>query len=415
MMGGKEPNLKAVHMTFAKVRTTLTKPLSAAILAGLILLAGIASAVHFLLDWQVHRSITQNAEVKAMKWSEHFFRTIPNAEKMFNTDTVVPEDLARLADSFAMIDTIHFELFDAEGHRTFLSTDGRVEENTSFSQTALETFQTGVPQFFLHHDDTEEENKQHEAIIESYVPAVTPDGRLLGTIEVYVDVGPLNDALEDAFQQISWVLIIGTTVLLAIPASAYVYRTNQLRKKDQRLLDLTRYDQLTGVFNRNSISEILKEKFATPASSAGLGVLFVDVDFFKQVNDQFGHVCGDRLLKHIARILQASTRDKDDIVGRFGGDEFVVIASNISQENFRKLYGRVMEGAKAPCVYEDKSYVPSLSVGAYLTTDQDTEKTAIHRADLAVYAAKRRGRGQVVEYTTDLEDLFAQDDGRQSA
>lgn len=126
-------------------------------------------------------------------------------------------------------------------------------------------------------------------------------------------------------------------------------------------------------------------------------------------------MCGDRLLKHIARILQASTRNKDDIVGRFGGDEFVVIASNISQENFRKLYGRVMEGAKAPCVYEDKSYVPSLSVGAYLTTDQDTEKTAIHRADLAVYAAKRRGRGQVVEYTTDLEDLFAQDDGRQSA
>lgn len=74
-----------------------------------------------------------------------------------------------------------------------------------------------------------------------------------------------------------------------------------------------------------------------------------------------------------------------------------------------------MEGAKKPCTHEDKSYTPSLSVGAYLTQADDTEKTALHRADLAVYAAKRRGRGQVVEYSEDLEGLFKQDMARQTA
>lgn len=402
-------------MTFAKFSAALTKPQTAAAFAGLILLAGIASAVHLMLDWQVHRSIERNAEIKARNWSKNFFLTIPNAEKMFSMGTNVPEDLSRLDDSFAMIDTIHFELFDTSGQRTYLSTNGQIEVETPFSQTALETFETGEPQFYFLHDEAAEAAGQPDAIVEAYVPAETPDGRRVGTIEVYVDVSPLKEALEDTFQQLSWLLIMGTTVLLAIPASAYVYRTNQLRKKDQRLLDLTRYDQLTGVLNRNSIADVLAQKFTTPETASGLGVLFVDVDFFKQVNDQYGHACGDRLLKHIADILQASTRSSDDIVGRFGGDEFVIIAADISQEDFRKLQERVMDGAKTPCVHEDKFYVPSLSVGAYLTTPQDTQKSALHRADLAVYAAKRRGRGQVVEYVPDLEGLFAEETARKSA
>ncbi|MHA7772538.1 GGDEF domain-containing protein [Roseibium sp. M-1] len=402
-------------MPLTNLKTWFNKTSTIAGLAGLVLISGVAGAVHMLLDWQVGASIRHNAEIKAVTWSDRFFQNVPNAEQMFVKGAVAPANLTHLVESFAMIDVVRFELFDEHGHRTFISDASRLEHDEPSSPKALEVFRTGQPHFNFLHDEEAEHLGDPDAFVEAYVPAVTPDGRRIGTIETYVDVSPLKSALEYAFQQISWVLILGTTLLLAIPAAAYVQRTRQLRRKDQRLLELTRYDQLTGVLNRNSISDLLKEKFKSPEDAAGLGVLFIDVDYFKQVNDQYGHACGDILLKHIAGILKASTRSKDDIVGRFGGDEFVILASGISIEDFRKLYGRVMEGAKTPCRHEDKSYVPSLSVGAYLTAPGDSEKLALHRADLAVYAAKRRGRGQVVEYSHVLEGLFKQDAAKQSA
>ena len=391
------------------------KPLVLAVVAGCLLLTGIAGAVHVLLDWQVLKSIRENAEVKAMTWSERLFRNVPNAEQMFEEGAVADDNVLALVDSFAMIDILKFQLFDVHGHRTFTAGNTDFDDEEALNENALEVFFSGKPKFFVIHDEEAEYSGLPDTFVEAYVPAVTPSGKRVGTIEVYVDVSPMEEALESAFQQIGWLLVLGTTVILAIPAAAYVYRTRQLRRRDQELLELTRYDQLTGVLNRNSVSELLASRFKDKQSETRLGLLFVDVDYFKQVNDQYGHACGDKLLKHIAGLLKGSTRSKMDAVGRFGGDEFVVLAPDIGLEDFRKLYGRVMEGAKSACIHEGKSYVPSLSVGAYLTSPGDTEKTALHRADLAVYAAKRRGRGQVVEYSEDLEGLFTQDPARQTA
>jgi|GEM_PF-2287609 len=402
-------------MRLPNLKKWLKKPAVIASIAGLVLLCGLAASLHGLLDRQVQDSILRNAEIKAQNWSERFFRIVPNAEQMFVPGTPTPEGMPRLVDSFAMVDILRFELFDPEGRQTFISDRSDIERDEPSNPTALEVYRTGQPKFFAFHNDDDEHAGEPNTFVEAYVPAIAPSGERVGTMEVYVDVSPLEQALEDAFRQISWFLVVGTTIILAIPAAAYVLRTQQLRSRDQRLLELTRYDQLTGVLNRNSISDILETTFESADTSAGLGVLFVDVDFFKQVNDRFGHACGDRLLLHIAGILKASTRNEEDIVGRFGGDEFVVLCRDISRKEFRKLYGRVMEGAKTPCSHEGQSYTPSLSVGAYLTGEDDTRKTALHRADLAVYAAKRGGRGQVVEYSGELESLFKPEDARKSA
>lgn len=278
---------------------------------------------------------------------------------------------------------------------------------------AQEVHKTGRAIILVH--DANAAEGEPENIVEAYIPAISPTGQRFGAIEVYVDVSDLEDALEDAFTQVSWFLIAGTLLVMAVPAAAYVHRSRQLRRRDRELLELTRYDQLTGILNRNSVSELLDDLFADRRTRSGLGILFVDVDHFKQVNDQYGHACGDKLLKHIARILESSVRSDEDTVARYGGDEFVILCRSITLADFRSLYGRVMEGARTPCEHETKTYVPSLSVGAYLTSADDDQKTALHRADLAVYAAKRRGRGQVVEYSNDLEGMFEQDAARQTA
>jgi len=390
---------------------------------GTLALIGIVwIALDTLIDWQVQEAIKRNAEERALNWSHNFLETTPSAIELIQTGKGDMDDINRLEDSFALVNIIRFQLFDEEGRQTFLS-NGSLDRDSNYGDVpngnAVRAFETGQPVIVVHHDDNDERTdgdpRVPETYIEAYVPAITSSGEKVGTIELYVDASAFEEALEDTFQEVSIYLVAGTVLVLLFPIGAFVRRTQQLMQNDKRMLELTRYDQLTGVFNRNSTTQHLKALFIDPDRAAGTGILFVDVDYFKQVNDKYGHACGDILLKHIADVLKSSIRLKDDVVGRYGGDEFVILCRNITKEDFRGLWQRVMEGAKTPCTHEGNSYTPSLSVGAYLSRDGDTEDLALHRADLAVYAAKRGGRNQVVEYSEDLEGLFKNEAAQKSA
>jgi len=387
-------------------------PIKPVLLAGLVwicLVTAFAGTVQFVLARQVENSIKVDAEHKAKRWSQRFFKEVPNAKQMFESGAVAHADLMRLEDSFAMISILRFELFDPQGKRTYTSEPGGPVNHSAFDSRALDVYRNGSPMIFLLHGKQETQEGSAGTIVDAYVPAVTPSGDRVGTIKAHVDTRPLQATLEQAFRKISRVLIVGTTVLLAIPAVAYVCWSHRLRKKDRRLLELTRYDQLTGVLNRNSTSEILDAFFSSHDNSVPLGILFIDVDFFKRVNDQRGHAYGDSLLRHIAGLLSTSTRSSNDVVGRFGGDEFILLARDISPSDFRGLYARIMEKTAVPWEHEGTVFEVSLSIGAYLTRPGDTRATALHRADIAVYAAKRDGRGRVVEYSEELEGVFDED------
>lgn len=391
--------------------------------AGTLALIGIVwIALDTLIDWQVQEAIKRNAEQRAVVWASNFLETTPSAVELIQTGNGTMEDINRLEDSFALVNIIRFQLFDQNGRRTFLSHSSLERSDTIDgvpNHHAMQALETGLPVIEVHHDDDDEqpasERSVPETYIEAYVPAITASGEKVGTIELYVDASAFEEALEETFQKVSLYLVIGTVLIVLFPVAAFVRRTQQLMQNDKRMLELTRYDQLTGILNRNSVTQQLKILFIDPDRAAGTGILFIDVDHFKQVNDQFGHACGDALLKHIASVLKSCIRLKDDIVGRYGGDEFVILCRDITQDEFRRLYDRVMESAKTTCTYEGNSYSPSLSIGAYLSQNGDSEKTALHRADLAVYAAKRSGRNQVVEYSPDLEGIFKTDEAKRSA
>lgn len=172
------------------------------------------------------------------------------------------------------------------------------------------------------------------------------------------------------------------------------------------LLDYGERDTLTGLLNRKSFEDTFfkeTQRFSQfpglsavpdnrPQGPRGLWIGLVDIDFFKKVNDNFGHLIGDEVLLLVANIIRASFRPEDRVY-RFGGEEFVVLLiaqeENQAEAAFERLR-QAVESFKFPQVGQ-----VTVSVGFSVVCDGDTPSEAFDRADQAVYRAKKQGRNQV--------------------
>jgi diguanylate cyclase (GGDEF)-like protein/PAS domain S-box-containing protein len=154
------------------------------------------------------------------------------------------------------------------------------------------------------------------------------------------------------------------------------------------------HDPLTGLPNRLQFVERLERELARAAvNHERIAVLFLDLDHFKVVNDSLGHSAGDRLLVAVADRLNASVRP-DDIVARFGGDEFTVICTNVRSEEMAELVGeRLIATLSTPVALVEGEVFVTASVGIALSSgDNDTSEMLLRNADAAMYRAKELGR-----------------------
>jgi diguanylate cyclase (GGDEF)-like protein len=158
----------------------------------------------------------------------------------------------------------------------------------------------------------------------------------------------------------------------------------------EKLIHDARHDSLTGLPNRRAIFEQL-EKALPQTSSSPAVVMFVDLDGLKAINDSLGHDRADEMIREIASRLRAAVRGVD-FVGRFGGDEFVIIAAEIADRSrAAELAERVLAEVNRPL--PDVAFpVVTASVGVAVITDACEASEAIRRADRAMYAAKHSGR-----------------------
>lgn len=172
------------------------------------------------------------------------------------------------------------------------------------------------------------------------------------------------------------------------------------KREAMRMLSLT--DEVTGLYNQRKLLEDLELYIARyQHDRQGFSLLFVDIDYFKNVNDQFGHVVGSQLLIDMAAILKGQLRSSD-LVYRYGGDEFIVLLPRSSVEETKKIALRVSEAVKNAefIVDNDKKYRLSLSIGvAEFPTDATSAKSVIDFADKMMYMSKKSGRGKVFHVT----------------
>ncbi len=158
------------------------------------------------------------------------------------------------------------------------------------------------------------------------------------------------------------------------------------------------HDGLTGIWNRTAIFDLLRREFEIVGRSvASTGVMMLDVDHFKNINDAYGHQAGDTVLQEVTRRIQRGVRSYD-LVGRYGGEEFLIVLPDCAADDVQQCAERIrLAMAGEPVFAEGSAISITVSVGTAIFDPFSTkEKEALAAADAALYQAKNSGRNRVV-------------------
>ncbi|MFN3210740.1 MAG: diguanylate cyclase domain-containing protein, partial [Roseovarius sp.] len=182
---------------------------------------------------------------------------------------------------------------------------------------------------------------------------------------------------------------------------------HDLRRAQSRMQHAAHHDELTGLANRKRLTQFLKSDLCRRTLAEGrMGVLHLDLDKFKEINDTLGHAAGDASLVHVAGLLRRFCGPQD-LACRVGGDEFLLVCLGMATEEAVLTRAELLlNAATDPLMWNDKAIRVGLSIGACLAQDRgETGETLIQHADQALYSAKTRGRGRVVLFTPALGRL----------
>jgi len=196
------------------------------------------------------------------------------------------------------------------------------------------------------------------------------------------------------------VLTVGRCMYIGMYSSALresLYKRGlQLREAYQRIEEFAELDELTGSYNRRCIMRMLDDEIArADRSAAPLSLALIDLDWFKRINDSFGHPTGDEVLRTFAITIFANIRSFDRF-GRYGGEEFLLLLPNTSRDEAHKMLDRLRE------IVEELDWTAfspgmrvTLSAGVTAMAPNETAEAVLARADRALYAAKEDGRNKI--------------------
>ncbi len=244
----------------------------------------------------------------------------------------------------------------------------------------------------------------HYREIGYFLPGVQKEmDRQRNRIKIMVEKGEHFDAINFEQRQVrkDGASIYTDTVLSGIYDDENNFREllaisrdiTQKVKLRREMIALSETDKLTGLYNRVKLDDTLEhELWRAKTTATTFAVIMIDVDHFKRINDCFGHLAGDVVLIALAKLFKAMTRSTD-LVGRWGGEEFLVILPNADEVKAIELAEKIRSGVSENCFPEQQRITISLGVSVF--SGDATVDSIIYRADQALYQAKKNGKNQV--------------------
>lgn len=269
----------------------------------------------------------------------------------------------------------------------------QIERLLGWSQSSWATSQDWVDR--MHPDDKEwvaaycisksKDGVDHEADYR----ALTKDGRYVWIRDVVHVIRDKNGEVES---------LVG-----------FMFDISERKETEEKLITLQKKleefsfkDGLTGVANRRMFDSIMEVEWLNARRNyQPLSVLMLDIDYFKQYNDHYGHIQGDDCLKRVAQVLSAAARRSRDFCARFGGEEFVLVLPETDEDDAKKVAERCHQLIFKAQILHAKSEVSqiltvSIGVGTVIPQTDDGALTFIHEVDRRLYQAKQKGRNCVV-------------------
>jgi diguanylate cyclase (GGDEF)-like protein len=355
----------------------------------------------FLCQSLLGKMLREDAQGTCSEWVSMVATRYPDTLSLFSGATPSVQTRHFLDEASQIGDIYRIRIWNASGHLAFKSermTFGEAPTNGKEVAAAL------VSGSIINEVHTGSQPQNMPYFVQSFIP-VRQNGAVVGVIEIYLDQS--DDEVLYKRSLLLTELIIGALALLAggIPGYGLYRQMHKLRDSRAETLFLSEHDSLTGIPNRNRLNDVAKHALAlNRRGQRPVAALMIDLDRFKDLNDGFGHAVGDKVLKAVASRLRSSIRE-EDLVARFGGDEFVVLQLDMHQPNgASSLADRLIRVLSEPYHIGGSQLACGASIGIAIAPPDAEDFDALTAcADAALYKAKADGRNSVRFYEPGMD------------
>lgn len=376
-------------------------PYHIAILATIALSIALVVLVAQVLSWMRETDETTARLSHAGTWATHFVKHTSDLDALLTGQKSNHHHDHGINMIESVADVYGITLFTPDGTPGYQTPQLNWAPTAQDRAIAIEVAQTG--QGIARRADALIVPVADTQTLQVFVPMRDQSGAILGTMALTKSKREHGAGTFGIIDWFSMAIPLASALIFLLPMLYLIRVVERERAKDHALRQMSRHDPLTGSYNRAGLNIVTEQLFLERRDPAEqIGVLFIDIDNFKGINDGFGHPMGDALLREHATAMQ-DTVQKAGFIGRMGGDEFVIVLPAMTRQSLRAMANRILSvGAKSVWL-DDTAVSATFSIGAHLSPLGQSFEDALAQADLALYQAKQNGRNQMVEYVPSLD------------
>lgn len=370
----------------------------------LVVAATIGIGVHQAVGFAVSNAVHRDGEVRLRQWAGYINSYLPDLEEIVATGSPTPEQVRKLEIMRDVGNVFRFRLFAPDG-KLILVSDQTITRTSGDSVGGINSqarmaFQSGKTHIAV--KDGKAEAGTPDVYVQSFVRAHGADGQPIGVFEIFVDQTKMATFLKAIFGWAAAGLALLGSLAYLIPAFAFLQRNADATRAEDQISYLTEFDPLTSLMSRRSFTQQLDQSLARPYAYLRTdAILFIDIDNFKSINDEYGHEGGDQFIVHIANAIKSQIKGIG-YAARFGGDEFTVCLHGVTETSLRKFCDKILSAARKPAQYGNQVIKGEISIGVHVNHRTSTSADLLRAADIALYNAKNSGKNQLVVFNENM-------------